>query len=58
MEAAILTLNALGYDTTDMQEIVDRGPITRMESNIQDKTRLAKAVSMGALTYRAINDAQ
>ena len=58
MEAAILTLNALGYDTTDMQEIVDRGPVTRMESNIQDKTRLTKMVSMGALTYRAINDAQ
>lgn len=58
METAILTLNALGYDTTEMQEIVDRGPITRMESNIQDKTRLTKAVSMGAVTYKAINDAQ
>jgi hypothetical protein len=58
MENAILLLNAIGYDTTDMQEIVDRGPITRMESNIQDKTRLTKAASMGALTYKAINEAQ
>ena len=58
MEGAILLLNAIGHDTTDMQEIVDRGPITRIESNIQDKARLAKAASMGALTYNAINEAE
>jgi len=56
MNAAILKLNSIGHDTTDMQEIVDRGPITRLESNVADKSKLMKAKSMGALTLRMIMD--
>ena len=54
MNAAILKLNSIGHDTTDMQELVDRGPITRLESNVKDKLRLANAKSMGALTLHMI----
>ena len=58
MTAAINTLNSIGYDTTNLQERLDQGPITLLESNAKDKKRLAFARSMGKLTFKMIMDAR
>lgn len=57
MQAAINTLNSIGEDTTKLQEIVDAGPRTRLESNVQDKVRLSTLKNLGVLTLEAINGA-
>ena len=57
MQAAINTLNSIGEDTTKLQEIVDAGPRSRLESNVQDKVRLSRLKNLGVLTLDAINGA-
>lgn len=58
MTAAITTLNSIGYDTTELQERLDQGPITLLESNASDRVRLTRAKSMGKLTFKMIMDAR
>lgn len=58
MTAAINTLNSIGYDTTELQERLDQGPITLLESSAKDKLRLTRAKSMGKLTFKMITDAK
>ena len=57
MQAAVNNLNAIGVDTTQLQAQIDAGPITRIESNVQDVLHLSKLKSMGRLDLKAINEA-
>ena len=58
MQAAVITLNNIGVDTTNLQEIIDAGPITRIESVAQDVLHLSKLKSMGVLSLFEINKAR
>ena len=58
MQAAVISLNNIGEDTTKLQEIIDAGPITRIESVAQDVLHLSKLKSMGVLSLFEINKAR